>query len=187
METLKVILLIVLGLVVLLAIVAMFLKKKYSVEREVIINKSVADVFKYVKLLKNQENYAVWSKRDVNVRRDFKGTDATVGFTSSWSSDVKEVGVGEQEIKNIVANKRIDTELRFMKPMKAVCQAYIATESAGTNKAKVKWGFSGKMCYPMNLMLACTKMEKMMGKDLEDGLLNLKMILEKEHKTEKEE
>jgi hypothetical protein len=35
------------------------------------------------------------------------------------------------------------------------------------------------MPYPMNLMLLCMNMDKMIGKDLETGLTNLKGVLEK--------
>jgi hypothetical protein len=43
----------------------------------------------------------------------------------------------------------------------------------------VLWGFKGKMPYPMNLMLLCMNMDKMLGKDLGTGLQNLKSTLEK--------
>jgi hypothetical protein len=43
----------------------------------------------------------------------------------------------------------------------------------------VKWGFFGRMNYPMNLMLAFMNMDAMLGKDLASGLNNLKTILEK--------
>ena len=46
------------------------------------------------------------------------------------------------------------------------------------NSTVVKWGFNGKMAYPMNLMLLFMNMEKMLGSDLEEGLANLKVVLE---------
>ncbi len=53
------------------------------------------------------------------------------------------------------------------------------TESSSENATKVKWGFSGRMDYPMNLMLLFMNMEEMLGKDLDKGLQNLKAVLEK--------
>jgi hypothetical protein len=44
----------------------------------------------------------------------------------------------------------------------------------------VKWGFNGEMKYPMNLMMLTMNMEKMLGPDLENGLKNLKTLLEKQ-------
>jgi len=179
MKILKRILLIIVGLVALLLIIALFVKKEYAVEREVTINKPVKEVFDYVKLLKNQDNYSVWNRRDPAMKRDSKGTDGTVGYITSWDSEMKEVGKGEQEIIKIDEGNRIDMQLRFEKPFKATDYAYIVTEAKDTSHTNVKWGFFGKMNYPMNLMLLCFSMDEMLGKDLNAGLTDLKTILEK--------
>ena len=180
MKILKKILIGLVGIVALLLIVALFVKKEYSVEREVVIGKPTADVFAYVKFIKNQNNYSVWNMKDPNSKMEYTGTDGTVGFISSWDSEMEDVGKGEQEIKGITEGSRIDMELRFKKPFEATDYAYMSTEAAGENQTKVKWGFNGKMPYPMNLMLLCMNMDNMLGKDLETGLLNLKNILEKQ-------
>ena len=84
-------------------IVALFVKKDYAVEREITINKPKQEVFDYVKLLKNQDNYSIWATMDPNMKKTYRGTDGTVGFVSAWESKVDSVGVGEQEIKKIKA------------------------------------------------------------------------------------
>jgi len=88
------------------------------------------------------------------------------------------VGSGEQEIKNIVENEKIETELRFFKPWKSISQAYIITEDAGNNSTKVIWGFRGVSKPPMNIMMLFMNMDKAVGKDFEEGLAKLKTILE---------
>jgi uncharacterized membrane protein len=180
MKILKKILAILAIIIVALLIVALFAKKDYAVEKEVVINKPNQEVFDYIKLLKNQNNYSKWATMDANMKKEFRGTDGTVGFVSSWDSDVKDVGKGEQEIKKITEGKRIDYELRFIKPFESTEQTYMATEALSENQTKVKWGFSGRMNYPMNLMLLFMNMEKMVGDDLQTGLNNLKNILEKQ-------
>jgi hypothetical protein len=112
------------------------------------------------------------------MKKTFTGTDGTVGAIAGWDSKDKNVGVGEQEIKKIVEGKRIDFELRFKVPFESTDNAYMITEAVSTNQTKVKWGFDGKMPYPMNLMLPIMNMEEMLGKDLQDGLNNLKAVLE---------
>lgn len=47
------------ALIALVFIVGLFVKKEYGVEREIIINKPKAEVFNYIKYLKNQDNYSV--------------------------------------------------------------------------------------------------------------------------------
>jgi hypothetical protein len=115
-----------------------------------------------------------------NMKKEYKGTDGTVGFISAWDSQEKNVGAGEQEIKKITDSDRIDFELRFKRPFEATDYAYMITEAVDSNQAKVKWGFNGTMKYPMNLMLLFMDMDKMLGKDLDTGLTNLKNVLEKQ-------
>lgn len=160
-------------------IVALFVKKDYAVEREITINKPKQEVFNYIKLLKNQDNYSKWATMDPNMKKSYRGTDGTVGFVSAWESKIDSVGVGEQEIKKIVEGERVDFELRFIKPFEATEPAFMTTEAVSENQTKVKWGFSGHMNYPMNLMMLFMDFEKMIGDDLQTGLNNLKNVLEK--------
>lgn len=52
-------------------------------------------------------------------------------------------------------------------------------ESINDSVTSVIWGIYGKIKYPMNLSLLLMDMDSMLGKDLEGGLNNLKLILEK--------
>jgi hypothetical protein len=178
MKILKFILIGLAGIIALVLIVAAFVKKDYAVVREITINKPKQEVFDYIRFLKNQDNYSKWAMMDPNMKKEFKGTDGTVGFTSAWDSQEKNVGAGEQEIKKITDGERIDFELRFKRPFEATDYAFMSTEPVDS-QTKVKWGFNGTMKYPMNLMLLCMDMDKMLGKDLDTGLSNLKNVLEK--------
>jgi len=167
------------GLIILLLIIAAFAKKNYSVTSEITIQKTSQVVFDYLKLLKNQDNFSKWALMDPNMTKEFRGTDGTVGFVSAWESKEKNVGKGEQEIRKIKEGEQIDFEIRFIKPFAGVAQAYLATDSLSDQVTLVKWGFTSKMAYPMNLMLLVMKMEKMIENDLQTGLQNLKKLLEK--------
>lgn len=179
MKIVKKILLALVSIIAILLLVALFTAKEYAVVRTTTINKTPAEVYDYVKYLKNQDYYSVWVQRDPNVKKEYRGTDATVGFVSAWESKMDEVGKGEQEITKMEPNARIDYELRFMEPFEAKDNAYMTFESEGDNATKVSWGFNGKMPYPMNLMLLFMDMDGMLGKDLQQGLDNLKGVLEK--------
>ncbi len=179
MKIIKSILLVIVCLVALALVTALFVKKDYSVMREVTINKPRQEIYDYIKLLKNQDNYSVWSKKDPNTKKTYTGTDGTIGFIATWDSEVKDVGAGEQEITKMKDGESLNMQLRFKKPFEATDWAYMVTSSINDNETKVKWGFNGTMPYPMNLMLLTMNMDEMLGKDLEQGLLNLKEILEK--------
>ena len=180
MKILKRILIVVAILIAIPLIAALFIKGDYAVEREVTIAKPKQVVFDYVKNIKNQNYFSVWNMKDPNSKMEYKGTDGTVGFISSWESENSEVGTGEQEIKNIVEGSKIEMELRFTKPMTMQDDAYFITEAIDSLNTKVKWGFFGTSPYPMNLMCVIMDMDKMMGPELQKGLDNLKGILEKQ-------
>lgn len=176
MKILKKVLTVIAIIIAIPLVIALFLRKDYTVEREIIINKPKDQVFDYVKHLKNQDNYSKWVRMDPNMKKDFRGTDGTVGFVYAWDGN-KDAGKGEQEIKSIKEGERMDVEVRFEKPMAGVANAPIVTEAISPNQTKVKWGMNGRCSYPMNFMTLF--MDGMMGKDIEASLTTLKGILEK--------
>jgi hypothetical protein len=165
------------GIVGLFGLLALVAPTDFKMEREIIINKPKDQVFPYLRSLKNQDNWSTWNLKDPNMKKDFRGTDETIGFVAAWDSQDKNVGKGEQEIKKITEGQRVDFELRFEKPMKATNDAFLEAKDAGNNQTKVTWGFSGKSTRPMNVMTLF--MKGMLQKAFDDGLKNLKTILEK--------
>src|SRR5688572_16407495 len=99
-------------IVLLVTFLGVLAPKQFVVEREVLINKPKDFVFAELKQVRNHGNWSPWERKDPNLKKDYKGTDGTVGFVASWAGN-KEVGVGEQEITNIIEGQRIDFELRF--------------------------------------------------------------------------
>jgi hypothetical protein len=176
MKILKRIGLFILGLIVLLLVVALFIRKEYVVEREVVVNKSNTDAFNYVRYAKNQDNYSKWVQADPNAKKEFRGTDGTVGFIYAWDGN-KNMGKGEQQIKNIEEGKRIDFHLHFIKPMESTASSWIVTEAVSDHQTKIKWGMGGRSPYPLNLVNIF--IPGILGKDLEASLGQLKVVLEK--------
>ncbi len=177
----KKILLSILGVLAVILLIAAILPKDFKIEKEVIINKPKAEVFNYLKYTKNSHIWSPWEKKDPNITHEYKGEDATLGFVDSWSGN-NEVGVGEQETTAIVADERIDFELRFIKPMKAVNKAYFITEAVSENETKVIWGMTGRTEFPFNII--CHFMQGKVKQEFANGLNNLKEILEGEAKTD---
>ncbi|TGL51493.1 polyketide cyclase [Leptospira kemamanensis] len=170
----------IIGIIAIPLVLAIFLPSSYQVERSIDIGKPANEVFAFIRLLKNQDQYSVWAKRDPEMKKIFQGEDGTVGFVSRWESQVKDVGVGEQEIKMINTDAlEMQTELRFFEPFEGTERSYMKVSSLDPKKAKVIWGFDGSMPYPFNLMLLFMNFEEMIGNDFEEGLSNLKSVLEK--------
>lgn len=178
MKILKIVVALFGFLIAVILIIGLISPKDYTIVREVIIDRPHQEVYDYAKYLKNHDNFSKWSSMDPNMKKEYKGTDGTVGFISSWESDNKNVGKGEQEIIAIDEGKRIDYQLRFFEPFESSDKAYMTFEPINANQTKVQWAFDGHMDFPMNTMMLFMDMEKMIGDDFEAGLDNLKKILE---------
>lgn len=172
MKFLKYALFTILGLIVLLLIVALFVPKTFHAEGTTVINKPNAEVFNYVKHIKNQENFGVWFRIDPKIKTTVSGTDGTEGFKYSWKSE--EVGNGSQVITKITEGSRVDIDLFLMDSTESA-KSFFTTEAVGANETKVRWVVDGKMPYPFNLMSLCYDMNK----DFVQGTANLKEVLEK--------
>ncbi|MBX3292331.1 MAG: SRPBCC family protein [Acidobacteria bacterium] len=148
----------------------------FAVEREIVINKPREEVFAYARMLKNQNEWGPWFKKEPTMKQEFRGTDGEAGFVSSWKAETQ--GVGEQEIMKIVENERIETQLRFSEPFESKANTHMTFESVGEGQTRVKWGMSGDAPRPMNVMLLFLNVNNAIGKDYDEGLANLKQILE---------
>ena len=166
------------GLVLLLLLLALIAPRGYKVYREIVINKPKAEVFEYIKYLKNQKYFNYWVMIDPDKKEEFRGTDGTVGFVYAWNGN-KQAGEGEQEIKKITEGERIDIEIRFVRPFAGTSQTPFSVEETAPGQTKVNWGMTSTMPYPMNVMQLFINMDKMLGTELEKNLAKLKEILEK--------
>lgn len=171
-------LIIIAGLIALVLVIALFSKKGYTVQREIVINRPKQEVFNYIRLLKNQDHFSKWVMTDPNMKKEFRGTDGLVGFVYAWDGN-KKAGKGEQEIMEITEGERLDVEIRFIKPFEGIAQVVFITTAIAEHQTKLSWSMTSAMKYPMNIMLLILNMENMLGKDLELSLSNLKTILER--------
>lgn len=165
------------GVVVLVLLLALLAPKTYDVFRSIEIARPRGEVFEHLKYLKKQDEWSPWAKKDPNMKKSFTGTDGEVGCVSHWVGN-KDVGEGEQELTKIVPGERIEGELRFLKPWKSTSDCYLQLDDGSDGKTKVTWGFSGKNKFPMSIMMLFMSMDKMVGKDFEEGLASLKSQME---------
>ncbi|MFV0389394.1 MAG: SRPBCC family protein [Pyrinomonadaceae bacterium] len=162
-----------------LIVLVIFVPGGYKVEREIVINKPQADVYAYAHLLKNQNEWGPWVKKDPNIKLTYSGTDGTPGFTSAWDSQIEDVGAGEQVI-TAESQTRMETLIRFLRPFRSESNAYLTYVAVNDTQTKVTWGFTGKMPRPFNLFVLFMNMDDAVGKDFDEGLANLKAIIEKQ-------
>jgi hypothetical protein len=180
----KIFLIIVATIILIIAVLGIAAPKEFKLERSIVINKPVAEVFSHLNLLKNHDQWNAWTKKDPNIKKEFKGTDGTVGFTSFWVSEDPEIGTGEQEIKNIVENQKLETEIRLKKPFEASFSSYMTTEPEAASQTKVVMGMYSKIPFPMNVISfifnVCAGQQQKIIKNMDASLGDLKSLLEKQ-------
>ena len=167
---------ILIGLVALVVVLMFVAPKGAKTERSVTAKISPEAAFQSLRSLKNFDHWSPWGDRDPQIDRGYRGTDGELGSVAWWKGN-REVGEGEQEVKKLEPNTYIETELRFMKPFKAVNKSYwrISNDPEG---CKVVWGFEAKFHMPMNIMFLFVSMESSIGQDFEKGLLRWKTTVE---------
>ncbi len=180
MKFLKRFLIVIASIIALILVVALFVSKDMKATREIVINKPKAEVFEYIKYVKNQDNFSKWNKMDPNMKKSYTGTDGTVGFSYAWDSENGDVGKGSQTITTIKDGESMETDLHFIKPWDSHAKATFTTTAIDSTHTKVTWGFDSKMAYPMNIMKLFMDMDKMIGDDFSTGLTNLKAVMEKQ-------
>lgn len=173
-----IVLICVISLAVLIATLHFMAGKEMRIEQSIKIAKPAGLVFDYLKFTKNQDYFSVWNMADPNMKKTYHGTDGQVGFIYKWDSTNNNVGEGEQETTNIVSERRIEYEVRFKRPMQNVAKIQFEIESEGNSVTLVKWVFNSPSKFPMTIFKSI--FIKMLSKDLQSGLANLKRFLEQQ-------
>lgn len=177
MNILITILIAIAAIIALFLLIAAFTKKSFVLSKHILINSPKETVFNYIKLLRNQEHFSVWVMRDPNIKITYTGTDGATGFISAWKSNDKKVGEGAQEIINIQEGQSIEVKIRFEKPFKAINYAMNEVSTTADGRTLVTQTFTGVSKFPMNIVNLF--MDKLIGKDMQTSLRNLKTVLEK--------
>jgi uncharacterized protein YndB with AHSA1/START domain len=150
--------------------------KEMFIEKAITINKAKEEVFNYLKLCRNQENFSVWNMKDPGKKTTSEGEDGTEGFVYGWDSKDKSVGAGKQRIEKIVEGQRIEYVINFERPFKNTGHSKFTIQPLADGQTSVTWDFNCPTKFPMSLFSGM--MKKMLGKDIQQSLSNLKNVLE---------
>lgn len=177
MKVLKPILIIVVVIIGAVLISALFISKDFSHEESMTINASVTEVWNQTNTLEKMDTWSPWTSMDPDIVQDFTGVSGTVGSKNCWDSQHEDVGAGCQTITKIGAPYLLETHLDFTRPQESEGDAYLKLIEAegGTT---ITWGIQSEFDYPFNFFLLFTSAEAMMGPSFQEGLGNLKAIVE---------
>lgn len=167
----------IIAIITFFAFLHAYSKKSYDLSRTMVINASKEEIFNYVSQLKKQPHWVPWFKRDPDAVLKFKGTDGKEGAGFYWRGD-KKVGEGTQKIVKLKPTAIIETRLLFVRPIKLNSLTYIGLKELEPKKSKIVWGVRGFLPFPLSIISIFYSVNKLLGDDLEKGLINLKTILE---------
>lgn len=144
----------------------------YSVSRSIDIAASPEAVQAIVDDFHNFPQWSPWQKLDPAVQTTFEGPRRGVGAVYRWSGN-SDVGQGRMEIRESVPARKVGMDLEFIEPFASKARTDIDIAPAG-NGSKVTCSMRGDNNYMAKLMSVFMSMDKMIGKDFEEGLANLK-------------
>jgi hypothetical protein len=151
---------------------------KYHVERSTTIHAPADLVYAHMADLKSFGEWSPWDKRDPNMKKTYSAATTGVGATYSWQGN-KEVGSGKMTITEAKPPTLVREKLEFIEPFASVADVGFDVVPAGTDEVKATWSMDGDSSkLLMKAMGVFMNMDKMIGKDFDDGLANLKRIVE---------
>lgn len=157
-------------------VVGLMLPRKFTISREVEVDKPAREVFEFMRMLKSQERYSTYVQADPSIKIGYRGTDGEVGAIATWDSDDKNVGKSEQEIKAIEDGRKIEIELRFSWPFQSVDPLTTEIEPLGPNRSRIRNTYAGKIRYPYNLLVWWVMAK--VRENMQASLANAKAVLE---------
>jgi hypothetical protein len=158
-------------------------KKRYDISRTMVINAPRDVVFSYIRQLKKHPLWVPWFSKYPEIILKHKGEDGKLGATIYWRSKNQEIGEGTQKIIKVKHPRVFETRVLFVKPVKVSFLTYLAAKELEPGKSKVVWGIRGNLPFPLSVISLFYSPDKLMGQDLEKGLINLKTKMEKRVKV----
>lgn len=174
---LKIILCIIVAIIAGILIYASTKPDAFQVERRITINASPDTIFPLINNFHQWVLWSPWEKLDPALQRNYSGADEGIGATYEWKGNNK-VGSGRMEIVKSNSPSNIYINLDFFEPFEAKNNAEFTLVSHN-NQTEVIWVMTGKNMFIGKVMSIFCDMDKMIGKDFETGLSNLKTISEK--------
>lgn len=152
-------------------------KKEYDVSRTIVINKPREEVFNFVRQLKKQPLWNPLFARDPEAVMKYKGDDGKVDSSFYWKGNSR-VGEGVQRIVKVKQRRVLETKILFIKPFKFNALTYYGVKDLEEEKCKIVWGVKGHLAFPLTIISLVYTPDKVLGKKFENGLKNLKHLLE---------
>jgi hypothetical protein len=164
------------ALLAVLCVVVASQPEDFRVARSATFNASPAAVFEQVNDLHKWDAWSPWAKLDPNAKSTFEGPAAGKDAKMSWDGNA-DVGAGSMTIVESKPNELVRIKLDFVRPFEGTSDVEMKVEPVG-DQSKLTWSMAGKnnfIAKAISLVIDC---EKMCGDQFDQGLSNLKGVVE---------
>jgi len=177
---LEIIAIIAIVLVVAIAITLILAATKpdtFSVQRATTVKAPPERIFPLINDSHQRGTWSPYENKDPALKRSYSGTASGKGAVYAWEGN-KDVGSGRMEILDASAPSKIVIKLDFFTPFEAHNTAEFTMLPQG-DATNVTWLMHGPLPFMGKIMHVFVNMDRMVGKDFEIGLANLKRLAEK--------
>ncbi|HEY8252203.1 MAG TPA: SRPBCC family protein [Burkholderiales bacterium] len=164
------------AVVVFLVVVALQ-PSDFKVERSATMRAPAPEAFAQVNDFQNWRAWSPWEKIDPALKRQYEGPKAGTGAVYAWQGN-KDVGEGRMTIAESRPGELVRIKLEFFKPFAATNQADFTFKPAGDGTS-VTWTMSGQNNFISKAMCLFVDMDKMVGGMFEQGLAQMKTVVER--------
>jgi len=149
----------------------------FRVQRAASIKAPPEKVFALISDFRRWDAWSPWEKKDPAMKRTFGAATSGEGATYAWEGN-KEVGQGSMRIVESVPPSKLALQLDFLKPFEAHNTVTFMLD-AKDGATDVTWAMEGPVPYLAKIVHVFVNMDRMVGKDFETGLANLRASAEK--------
>lgn len=135
-------------------------------------------IFALINDLPAWQAWSPYEKKDPDMQRSFTGPAAGVGAKYAWAGD-RNIGEGRMEIVESSAPSKIAIRLEFLKPFQHTAMAEFTLQPDSSGTTTVTWVMTGPANLMSKVMSVFFDFDKMIGRDFEAGLTELKALAEK--------
>jgi hypothetical protein len=165
-------------LVALFLVVVAMQPAAFRIERTVRMAAPASMIFPHINEMRAWLPWSPWEKLDPTMKRTYEGAESGVGAVYSWEGN-KNVGAGRCTITESRPHDLVTMQLAFLRPFKATNGAEFILTPEGQQTA-VTWAMTGERNFMFKAMNLVMNMDKMCGGAFEQGLNDLKEIVEGE-------
>lgn len=150
---------------------------RFAVQRATTVQAPPDRIFPLINDFHQWGSWSPYETRDPAMKRSYSGADSGKGAVYGWEGN-KDVGSGRMEILDAQAPSKIVIKLDFFAPFEGhnTAEFTMLPQGDGTN---VTWSMHGPSPFIGKIMHVFIDMDRMVGKDFEAGLANLKRLTEK--------